>query len=329
MGYTTTITFRGLCAMVPSHEPEDTTEPSWIGMFLVNADNGARASQQINLPQHFPLIRFNLNDLEGVGNAPGNAPAPMAMQELSLEDIVFVPPPGSEEGLKFNFRKTVGSVPEDEQRLLNWLPRVDDVKANAGIINPELFEPTDSSRRVAARVHLTQGELSTATIGNIRKIPVVVKLGESGKLQAVAGSVALTIKCEDGPFRVRFKKFVGNGSRELIFKQPADGKLDLEVLNLCADELPIADNLAVRANSAPGPDTDFGWFYTLSQAQPADIGAAPVPEPDPILLQRLLATAGTGVGGGTDTARCSPPRFNAASSTSVNSMLQIVHGLSS
>src|SRR5947209_13448206 len=157
------IDFQGLCAFVPGEDPATNPNPSWLGVFLVGADEWARKNYQADdLPPHYPFVRFKLNQLVGQEAAP----ADICYWRLQNEDVVMLTGNPSAGGVAINRYSggTAGALgptpvpPRDatQEAFFDWLPPIGDNWPNAGTVHNECFQ-NDPSGRVSARIHLTEG----------------------------------------------------------------------------------------------------------------------------------------------------------------------------
>jgi hypothetical protein len=256
-GYTLKVHFRGLMVWVPS---DDFDQPQdWIGAFLVNA--GPQAVDSVagdpRLKPHFPLVRFPLAALPGMSGRTGEG-----SWALQNEDLFIVPRDcPADAKLRTKYSRRVGTRPTKTQRdHLNWVPRLAALAAPA-TISTDCLEAQPREGRIVARVHLRQGTLLAEKLGIFDNKDILVEFfpkmngGTAGR-QVVAGLLVLEMNDLRSDLRLVARSFVDQTTRELVLQDPGDGKtLDIEVLNLCPDEL---QNIRPPL---PGEDTDFLWNY--------------------------------------------------------------------
>lgn len=319
MSYTFALEFRGLCAYVPSHGIEEGVKNDLVSVLLVNASAESKDSFNVSLPEHFPVIRCKLGDLLDPGSGPEGAEV---MIRLDGEDVVLAPQATLSDSMTITLglRNGAEAPGDDEQRAdFSWVPRMDDVLAGAGDLIPGLLKPKPAQNRIIARIHLSEGELKTLDIGEIARIPIVAEFrgkntpGNAKVLrQAVAISAVLEVKV-DGPVRLLARKFGDKGDkavREITFKPAEPGaKRRVEVLNLCAEALLKRDRVGrLDEPEILKPDTDFGWFYLLSEKakkSKAKLESLPIPKPIPVEVPDGKDD------GGSKTARCTKATFKA------------------
>jgi hypothetical protein len=319
MSYKFVLEFRGLCAYVPSHGIEEGKENNLVSVLLVNASAEAKDNFNVSLPEHFPVIRCKLGDLQDVGGGPEDAEV---MIRLNGEDVVLAPqtPPSDPLTITLGLRKGAERPNDDQVPDFSWVPQMDDVLTGAGDLIPGLLRPKPVQNRVIARVHLSEGELKTGRVGRFKGIPIVTEFrGEvtpasaEVRRQAIAISAILEVNVE-GPVRLLARKFGNNGDeavRKITFKPADPGKeRRVEVLNLCAGAL-LKRDLVERLDEPEvlKPDTDFGWFYLLSErVRKSGAKLESLPIPKPLISPEEVLRGGDG---GSETARCTKTSFKA------------------
>jgi hypothetical protein len=326
--YDVKVRFRGLCPFVPGANLDKGEQPAWVGSFLVNASRQNREQfRAMDLPVHLPFLFVKGSDL--VGQSRGSQA--QMMIPLDFEDIVFVPPNGTQKQLTVNFAHNpapAGTVPANpaEDRLFNWVTPMSAVLARSGKVDPDCFAPQPRENRIVARVHIDHGTLETDRLGKANNQVIVSQLGSGSRQQATARSVLLTMPCEvGGPFRIKTRSFLAGAAtvHELVLKDPGPGNsLELEIVNLCVDDLLLQER-EVTLESLFRPDHDFRWSYLLSNGVRFLLGAVPVPQPFSTKdLRALLRLIKNGGGGGSDGSQCSPPRTDPAPAASMATMRQ-------
>jgi hypothetical protein len=325
-GYQVRITFRGLCPFVPGADLNQREQPEWVGAFLVNARNGSREEFPgipAELPDHFPFLEYRASDLKGMANAP----AETVLSPLRNVDVGFVPPAGSAEELRVDLaNRELDVVPtsKEEGNVFDWVTPMDGVMLGSGEVAGECFDG-DPSRRLAARVHITRGLLQTDQLGLIGKKAAVAPLQINGvvKRRASAKSVALTIDCAPGNFKIRLQPFDPPGAllTELVFREPPRGEiLEIGISNLCADDLLSNGQSAAGPAALTRADADFRWNYLVSKKDKDLLPQAGVPGPfEEFPFPASFAVPEDGGGGGLG-VQCSPPQTAPVSGESLSTM---------
>jgi hypothetical protein len=312
------ITFRGLCAFVPSSEIKKDVPVDWLGVMLVNAnEDSQRKFKKLDLNIHHTLVKFNLNDIEGLKNSPDAS----GYWELHEEDVVLVT--GNEQlgvnvkiGEPDNPRKP---TPEEED-FFNWISSVEEILPTAGSVRLNCFEEKPDEGRVAVRIHISEGDLTTARVGKYDDEPVILQFHPPGPdsevfPRAATTKVALDIYDVKGPFKIRARRFGGASFRELVFKNKKSmDPLEIDILNICSSDFSEAK---FGPKPYPGLDEDFRWYYILSQALPNNIKEEALPIPVAVEFNPKSGQ------GGREPARCANALFAEATTGQVASMMTL------
>jgi hypothetical protein len=329
------IRFRGLCPFVPGADLDrKERQPDWVGAFLVNATAATKEEFPgipAELPDHFPFLEFRTKDLKGLENAPEQT----VLLPLKNLDIVFVPPSAGALQVDLANGVELGEIPTSaqESNFFDWVTPMDGVTLGSGKVADECFED-DPSRRLVARVHITQGVLQTGSFGLIGKNAAVAPLMINGepKRRAAAKSVTLLIDCP-GEFKIRMQTFGEPEAKvqELVFRQPPSGEiLPIGISNLCAEDFLSDGSQDLAASNATRPDDDFRWNYVISANAEELVPEAGVPGPyEEVEFPPTLVVALTkNDGGGGVGVQCSPPKTAPASGDGLFAMQAVVGRLS-
>lgn len=319
--YTVKVTFRGLCAFVPS---DATTTPAWVGAFLVDADENSRERFGLNLNPHYSFLQFKWKDVEGLALPPDDL-EDLGLWSLQSKDIVFVRqnPTGGPVTIHRAPTGTLGDFPRPgEEQFFDWVPQADEVAPGAGVMDSDCFSATPSGR-VNVRIHLSEGKIISDALGEYENNLVLSQFDPprvpAPNPRAMARRIGLVMENVERSFKVRARKFGSANVRELIFKDPGVGNtLELTVLNICMDDL-MED--PARRRRYPVVDRDYRWYYTLSL--PA---GSSVPEslPVPVPVQFRVSS---GTGGG-EPAQCTSSGYRPPTSAQVAAMQTIARDIS-
>jgi hypothetical protein len=300
MPYTLNVVFRGPMVFVPS-APIDQPQP-WFGAFLVNADQQSLddLGSDRTLKVHFPYVRYNVADLKG---APAGIDG-QALWKLAGEDVVIRPAtsPGGPLTVAHSPTGTVGTVPAGgDEAYFDWVPKLGDLLPS-GDIHVDCLQNPPTLTNAVARVHLFEGSLEANTLSNFSQDYVIMEFihllqGGNKIRQVIATSVALRMTGLTGDLTLRARTFDGTTTRQLVLAQPANGVLDLEILNLCADEI-----LDPPPLQFPGLDADFAWNYLITAA-----GNSRLVNNTPLRLP-LAVQFEPGQDGGGEFAKCTHPQ---------------------
>jgi hypothetical protein len=314
MAYTLKVIFRGLMMWVPAH-PLRQRQP-WFGAFLVEASPEAIDDQtkgDTTLRPHFPLVRFNLGDLQpGLPNPGGKGCWP-----LQHEDVVIVPASSPGRKLQVKYGRNYDPRPRKKQRdHFHWVPSLADLTGD-GDVFPDCLEPQPdpSDPRVTARVHLREGVLGT-DIPLFNKEDILVEfvppIGTCRVSQVIATRVVLEMKGLGGDLTLRARSFRDGMERTLVLPDPGAGKtLEIEVLNLCPDEL------QGLSPGIPGEDHDFLWTYLPSKIWNWS------PKVRQQLSRPVPVSLGFFGGGGGEYAHCTSQRANPLTPSQLATMMQV------
>jgi hypothetical protein len=268
------------------------------------------------LKPHYPFIVFTLSDLAALSGAPDS----LAYWQLDREDVFLVPQNSAQ--VKINFKSTspAGDEPTSgEEGDIKWVASIEDILPGFGKISKDSLIDQPSSGLIKARIHLTEGLLQTAAVGSFNSENVVMQFFPDIRprpvRQVLARSLSLEIYGVTGNFKIRTKKFSSSADfRELVFRQPASGRLDLKIFNLCPEDL--VEDLD-KPIVLPEPDFDFGWYYSISEVFPtATPQVLVVPEPVKFKI--------SGGSGGSEPAKCTKAKFSEAGPQAVQKMLTLV-----
>lgn len=270
MPYTLKVVFRGVMVLVPSDVLAN-PQP-WCGAFLVNANQKTLdgLGQDRTLKRHSPFIRYHVADLKG---APAGIDA-HGQWDLAGDDVVIRPAtsPGSPLTIVHSPTGTIGTQPAStaEEPYFDWVPKVSDLLGD-GAVHPDCLIAQPVKNLVIARIHLQQGQLQAETLSTFNNEFVLVQFsplvtGGTRVRRVIATSVSLEISNLQGDLTLRARKFDLSTTRELVFAEPSNGKLCLEVINLCGDELLDLDKLLDPPPRFPTVDYDFSWNYLATNA---------------------------------------------------------------
>lgn len=181
MPFTFRVVFGGLCGFVPN------TNGHQMRVLVVNATERVAANGESVLPTHVPLFLFDsANRRSQIGRRPLEGDRLLASAEIQeerfrtgrfcghplvREEICFRNEEGGSFGRSFEThrsRRSSETTPATgEEDDLFWVPQMEHAFPGAGRIDPEcLGEAPPAS--VAARVRLTEGVVSTASLARDR-----------------------------------------------------------------------------------------------------------------------------------------------------------------
>jgi hypothetical protein len=340
-GYSLHIRFSGLCAYVPRGTKEK--RPERIDVLLPKSpppeskerkktNTGRDKTTNVALEDkesyqdasqiHLPILRFDLKNLPGNNLMSGDA---KGFWLLNNEDIRLFH--SNEDGsdpqpIKGSIRlnrgkRRKGSEKPDnakpEQKVdISWLPEMKKALPEASDIDAQWLS-TNPSRRIAARIHLEKGLLSSWKLSRYRGDYIVAKFipaytERRPYAQAIAHWVTMDVLVPRGrAVLVVASKFERTEKRRLVLKPVARGKKEIEirVTNLCCGYALTEGHYGIEL---PAPDDDFKYLYRLCQGYNTDIGYKYVALPVPVPL-KYRARRGSPESGGADPLRCTGVLF--------------------
>src|SRR4051794_36476142 len=311
------ITFRGLCAFVPSDDIKKGVPLDWMGVMLVNADEISQIKfNKRDMNIHHTFLKFNLSTVDGLKNPPDAS----GYLELHEEDVVMIT--GNEQSgvdVKVGKPGDPRKPNPNEEDFFNWISVVEEVLPTAGSVHANCFKGIPDEGRVAARFHISEGLLTTARVGKYDDEPVILQFhppGPDSKVlpRAATTKVALDVSDVKGEFKIRASRFGSDSFRELVFKNQGDTPLEIDVLNICGSDLSEAK---FGPRPYPGLDEDFRWYYILSDSLPSSLKEEDLPIPVSV---EFTPKSGQG---GREPARCANAQFARATTSQVLSMMKL------
>lgn len=286
------ILFSGLMAFVPN---EDGTE---VTVLLLNVDHAYHTSDGAALPAHKPLL------LARAGNCTGTCPkrdaaianfvfsdsAPTAAADaleaalgddgggwvLAGSDITINKGSTNDPALpalsiRDGVRTTIIPTTSTEREDFSWVADLKQLCGSGCALDPDVLGSNPPAGLIAARIHLTSGNVFTYTVARIGGdvTPVQFKRldgtgSASSYVQAVASVVGVDIEVSGSSIEIAESTFSGGSGRTMLLEPDANGKIEVAVLNLPPFIPPASPD-----NEAPEVGKHFEAYYELLQNPPA------------------------------------------------------------
>lgn len=285
------ILFSGLMAFVPN---EDGTE---VTVLLLNVDNHAyHTSDGAALPPHKPLILARSGDCTGTCPKRESAIANFMFSDSSstaAADALEAALDGGGgwvlAGSDINIRKGSTSDPDlpalsirsgvrtdivpttsTEREDFSWVANLQQLCSGGCSLDPDVLGSAPPGL-IAARIHLTSGNVFTYTVARIGGdvTPVHFKRldgtgSASSYTQAVASMVGVDIEVSGSSVEIAEESFAGSPGRTMLLEPDTNGRVEVAVLNL-----PPFIPPASADNEAPEVGKHFEAYYELLQNPPA------------------------------------------------------------
>jgi hypothetical protein len=187
----------------------------------------------------------------------------------------FAPPLSIRRNLRPTARGQARLLPAtpDEGKDFSWVADLGRIVPGAGVVDPAVLAPIPPAKRIAARLRLDSGEVSTyrlvrvdGQVPPLRFRSLAAKGAEVAYTQALADWVVAEFWVSGGALEVVERRFA-DGARRSIALTPSCGVVEIAVLNV-ARAHPGAHAGGGEPLALPEPGRHFEKYYELAQVRP-------------------------------------------------------------